>query len=149
MCFKISCLFLWITWISHNYTYITSLVGLHPLHTCPPSRSSQSTRLASLNYTETSHHLFILHIMVYICQCYFNFWTQPPLPLLGPQVCFLILSLQSFPVNSFITIIFPDSIYVTIQYLFFSFWLTSLWITGSRFIHLTTIDLNQFFFMYE
>ena len=35
------------------------------------------------------------------------------------------------------------------QYLFFSFWLTSLYIRGSRFIYLTTTDSDLFLFMTE
>ena len=38
---------------------------------------------------------------------------------------------------------------VRIQYLSFSFWLTSLRIIGSRFIHLIRTDLNVFLFMTE
>ena len=34
---------------------------------------------------------------------------------------------------------------ITIQYLYFSFWLTSVCITGSRFIHLSSTDSNSFF----
>ena len=53
------------------------------LHLSPPSwiffpppshsfRSSQSARLGSLCYTETSYQLSVLHMVVYICQCYFE-----------------------------------------------------------------------------
>ena len=45
--------------ISHNYTYIPCLWSLPP--TPHLSRSSQSTRLGSLYYTATSHHLSILN----------------------------------------------------------------------------------------
>ena len=38
---------------------------------------------------------------------------------------------------------------VNIQYLFFSFWLTSLCIIGSRFIHLIRTDSNVFLFVAE
>ena len=39
--------------------------------------------------------------------------------------------------------------FINIWYLFFSFWLISLFTTGSRFIHLTTTDSNSFFLMAE
>ena len=41
------------------------------------------------------------------------------------------------------------NICVRIQYLSFSFWLTSLCIIGSRFIHLIRTDSNMFLFMAE
>ena len=55
------------TRISHNYTYITSLLSLPPLPLFHPSRSSQSARLGSLCYIAASHQLSVLHIAVYIC----------------------------------------------------------------------------------
>ena len=59
------------TWISHNYTDITSLLSLPPLLPSHPTRSSQSSRLGSLCYIVTSHQLSVLHRIAYICQCYF------------------------------------------------------------------------------
>ena len=73
--------------------------------------------------------------------------SHPLLPLLCPQVCSLHLLLHSFPANRLISIIFLDSIYINLWYLFFFFWLTSLYITGCSFIHLTTTDSNSFLFM--
>ena len=35
-----------------------------------PSRSSQSSELSYLCYTATSHWLSVLHMVVYMCQCY-------------------------------------------------------------------------------
>ena len=56
----------------------------------------------------------------------------------------------SLPSNRFISTIFLDSnICVNIWYLFFSFGLTSLCITGFRFIHLSSMDSNLFLFMGE
>ena len=73
---------------------------------------------------------------VYICQCHFLNSSHPLLPLLCPQANSLHLYLHSFPANRSISTISLDSIYIfTVQYLFFSFWLTSLCATGSRFIH--------------
>ena len=70
----------------------------------------------------------------------------PPCP--SPTVS---TSLISVSVSLFLTCkrsisgIFLDSIYVCviIQYLLFSFWLTSLSITGSRFIHLSSAEYNS------
>ena len=52
--------------ISHNYIYIPSLLHLPP----SSSRSSQSTSLGSLCYPAASQWLSVLHMVVYICQCY-------------------------------------------------------------------------------
>ena len=51
------------------YTYIPSLLDfpLPPPCQSQPSRSSQSTELSSLCYTEASQQLSILHMVVYIC----------------------------------------------------------------------------------
>ena len=67
----------------------------------------------------------------------------PPLCLQG---CSLCLSLYSFPENGLISTIFLDSIYALIYdtCFFFSFWLTSLCLTGSRFIHLRRTDSDLF-----
>ena len=56
--------------------------------------------------------------------------------------CFLHLCLHSFPANMFINTIIPYT-YINKLYLFFSFWFTSLCITGSGFIHLTRTDSNN------
>ena len=56
--------------IMHNDTH-TLLSLAFPLPRSHPSRSSQSVRLGSLCYTETSHQLSVLHLIVCICWCCF------------------------------------------------------------------------------
>ena len=103
-----------------------------------PSRWSQSARLGSLCYVATSHQLSILHMIVYICWCYFLYLSHYLLTPLCAQVYSLHLCFHSFLVNNFIGTIFLDSICVHLYTIFvFSFWLTSFSITDSRFIHLT------------
>ena len=79
--------------ISHDYTYITSLLGLPPLTPAHSSRLSQSAWLGSLCYTATSHQVSILHMMVYIRLCYFLYLFHSLLPPLCPQVHSLDLAL--------------------------------------------------------
>ena len=79
--------------IGHNYTYITSLLGLPPLTPAHSSRLPQSAWLGSLCYTATSHQLSILHMMVYICLCYFLHLFHSLLPPLCSQVHSLGLAL--------------------------------------------------------
>ena len=73
-----------------------------------------------------------------VCHCYLLNLSQPL--QLCPQVHLLRLCLYSCLANRFISIIFLDSIHicVNIWYLFFSFWLTSFCVTGSRSIHFIT-----------
>ena len=62
------------------------------------------------------------------------------------KIFLICLHLHCCPANKFISTIFLDSIYMHyIQYLFFSFWLTSLCIIGSRFIHLIRTDSHALF----
>ena len=79
-------------WISYMYTYILPLLNLPPTPTYHPSRSSQSTEL--LLYTAAPHQLAILHMVVYICQCYSLNSSHSPLFPLCPQVLSLHTSLQ-------------------------------------------------------
>ena len=80
------------TWISHRYTYVSTLLKLPPTsHPIPshPSRLSQSTGLSSLHHTANSNQLSVLHMVMYIFQCYsLNSSHVLPSPLC-PQVCSL------------------------------------------------------------
>ena len=84
-------------------------------------------------YTATFHQLCILHLAGHIRLCYFLHSSHSLRPRLCPQIHSLRLRFHSFPANRFIKTIFLDSIYiyVNIQYLLFSFWLTSLYVTDS------------------
>ena len=65
------------------FTYIPisppSCVSLPP-SLSRPSRWSQSTELISLCYVAASHQLSVLHLVVYICQCYSLTSSQLTLP---------------------------------------------------------------------
>ena len=82
---------------------------------------------------------------VYLCQRYSLSWLHLPFPLLCPKsvlyVCISIPALQIGPSVPFFQI---PPVCVNIQNLFLSFRLTSLCITGSRFLHLTRTDSNAF-----
>ena len=123
-----------------------SLRSPYPTPLGHPLDDLGSARQGFLCYIATSHQLSILHMGVYICLCNFIHSSHPLLPLLCPQVHSLHLHFYSFPAHRFINTIFLDSrcIWLNIWYLFFSFWLTSLCITDSRFIHLTRTDSNAF-----
>ena len=83
-CFTMLCQFLLYNNRNQLYVYICLL----PLGLPPPSwttsRSSESIELGSLCYRAASHWLFILHIVVYIFQCYSPNLSHPVLPPLHP-----------------------------------------------------------------
>ena len=119
----------------------TPLPSLTPSRPAPsrPSRSSRSPELSSLCSSVASHQLSRLQLVVYIRQCHSLSPSHPLLTPLRPQVPSLHLHLYSHPAIRFIRTIFLDPLYmcvcVSMQYLFFSCWLTSLCVTGSRSIH--------------
>ena len=76
-------------------TYIPILLSLTP--TPHPSRSSQSPELSSLCYRAASHSLSVLHVVVYVCQCYSLCPSHPLLLLLCPHIPSLCLHLYSCP----------------------------------------------------
>ena len=81
---------------------------------------------------------------VYVSMLLYQFAPPSPSPLC-PQVCFLCLCLLCCPADEFIrTILLDPHICISIQYLFFSFWLASLYAIGSRFIYLIRTDSNVF-----
>ena len=72
-----------------------------------PFRWSQNTELISMCSAAASHQLFIQHLVVYICQCYFLTSSQLPLPRpLSPQVHSLRLRLYSCAATRFIKTFF-------------------------------------------
>ena len=134
------------TWISHRYTYVPSLLNLPFFSPSHPSRLSLSTSFVSLNHIANFPCLSALHMIIYVFQCYSLKSSLFLLPPLCPKVCPLCLHILCCSANR----IFLDSIYMRyIWYLLFSFWLTSLYMIGSRFIHLIITDSNQFFFIAE
>ena len=65
-----------------------------PLSLSHPSRWSQSTQLISLCDAAASHQLSVLHLVVYICQCYSLISSQLTLP--PPRVLKCILCVCVF-----------------------------------------------------
>ena len=88
-------------------------------------------------------------MIIYRFQCHSPKSSHsPPLPQ-SPKDCSIHLCLFCCLAYSVIVTIFLTSIYmcVSILYWCFSFWLTSLCIIGSSFIHLIRTDSNVFFLM--
>ena len=86
-------------------------------------------------------------MVMYMFQCCSLNSPHLLFPLLCSQVCSLCLHLHCCSGNRIISTIFLDAIYMCINiYLVFSFWLNSLCIIGSRFIHLIRTGSNALFY---
>ena len=129
-------------------------VYICPLHPEPPSHlpphstllvSHRAPDLSFLHHTANFHWLSILIMVIYVSPCYSLNSSHPLLALLCPQASSLCLHLHCCPANRLISIIFLDSIYMHYYMIFVSLFLTSLYIMGSRFIHLIRIDSDVFF----
>ena len=122
-------------WISHVYTDPLPLGP--PSHSLIPAlRSSRSTRLGFLCWMQQvpTSSLFYTRQCVYVSP---NLPIHPTLLFpLCPRACSLGLWLCSCPANRFIWTIFLGlRVCVKIPCLFFSFWLPSLCMAGSRSVH--------------
>ena len=133
--------------MNHNYTYVSSFLNLPWLSTpSHRSRLSQSTRLSSLCSISSFPLATSLHMTVYICQCYPLNSFHPFLPPLCPKsVLYVCISIPALQIGSSVPLFYILYICVNIRNLFFSFWLTSLCVTGSGFIHLTGTDSYHFY----
>ena len=119
-----------------------------PLHTI--SLGHPSAPAPSILYPVSNlDWRFISYMIVYMFQCHSPKSPHPlPLPQ-SPKDCSIHLCLFCCLTYRVIITIFLNSIYMHILYWCFSFWLTSLCIIGSSFIHLTRTDSNVFFLMAE
>ena len=126
-----------------------SRLPLHPIPLGLPSAPALSTRLMQPTWAGDLI-LSRSHLIVYLFQCYSLRTSHPRLLPQSPKVCSVHLCLFFF---LHIGLSLPSSIIpyrcVSILYWCLSFWLTSLCIIGSSFIHLIRTDSNEFFLMAE
>ena len=126
-CFTMLCQFLLYNKVNRLYAYIYPHIlppCILPPSLSHPSRWSQSTELISLCYTAASHQLSILHLVVYICQCYSLISSQFTLPLpvsSSPFSTSVSLFLSCPQVDQNLFFFWIPYICVSILYLFFSF----------------------------
>ena len=107
----------------------------------PPSPSHLSgSSQSNLDWRSVSH------MIIYMFQCYSFKPSHPCLLPHSPKDCSIHLCLFCCLTYRVIGTIFLNPIYICISILYwcFSFWLTSLRIIGSSFIHLTRTDSNAF-----
>ena len=80
--------------------------------------SSESTGLSFLCYTAAS----VLHMVIYVYQCYSLNLSLPVLPWMCPQVHSLHLHLYFYPANRSIRRVFLNYMYMCVTILAFLFW---------------------------
>ena len=121
----------------------------HPIPQGQPSVPALSTlsHASNLDWQSTSQ------MIIYMFQSYSLKSSHPCLLPQSPNVCSLHLCLFCCLAYRVVVTISLNSIYLcicaNIRYLSFSFWLTSLCIVGTSFIHLIRTDSNAFFFIAE
>ena len=121
----------------------------HPPYPIPlghPSAPAPSTLYDASNLDRR----LVSHVMIYMFQCHSP--ISPTLAL-SHRVQKTVLYICAYFAVSHIGLSLPSFqilyICVSILYWCFSFWLTSLCIIGSSFIHLIRTDANVFFLMAE
>ena len=102
------------TWISHRCTHVPSLLNRPPSsHLHPTPLGCHTVQgLSSLCHTANPHWLSVLHVVMYMFQCYSLNSSLFLLRLLCPQVCSRCLCFHRCPAEGFISTISLDSIYM-------------------------------------
>ena len=114
----------------------------HPI----PLGCPRAPALGAQLHTSNLHWSSTLHMVVYMFQYYSMPSSHPHLPPHSPKVCSLHLCLFCYLTYRVTVTIFLNSIYIGVNILYwcFCFWLTSLCIIGSSFIHFIRTDSNAF-----
>ena len=136
-----------LTWISHRFTCVSpSRSPLLPPSPSDPSGSSQCTRPEHLSHASNLGWWCVSPLIVYLFQCYSL--RNPILAFshrIPKSVLYICVSLFCFAYRLPLPSFKIPYICVSILYWSLSFWLTSLCIMGSSFIHLIRTDSNEFF----
>ena len=123
---------------------------LPPTLSLCPRRKARTSSLAALLHSSNLQFSSILLIVTYMFQCYSLKSSHPQLLPLSANVCVYICACFAVPHEELLVpfVRIPYTC-VNIQYLSFSFCLTSLCIIGSSFIQLIRTDSNEFLFIVE
>ena len=131
------------------YTHSQTWTPLPPPSPYHPLGHPSAPALSILSHASNIDWRFISHMILYMFQCHSPKSSHPlPLPL-SPKVCYTYLCLFCCLAYRVVITIFLNYVCVSILYWCFSFWLTSLCIIGSSFIHLIRTDSNEFFLTAE
>ena len=138
------------TRISHRYTHVPSLPDIPPISLPAPPVAEP------LSEFPESHSKFLLAIYFThgIVSIYVTLSIHLPFSLLSSphvhrSVFYVCFSTAALKINSSVPSLQIPYICVSVWYLHVSFWLTSLCIIGSSFVHLIRTDSNAFLFMAE
>ena len=133
----------WVYMCSPSWTPLSPPSPFHP------SGSSQCTCLSALSHASNLDWQSISHMVIHTFQCYSLRSSHSLLLPQSPKVCSLHLCLFCCLTSRVIITIFLNSIYICVNILCWclSFWLASLCVIGSSFIHLIRTDSNVFFLM--
>ena len=126
---------------------------LNPISHLPPypipQGHSSASALSTLSHASNLDCRSTSHMIIYMFQCYSLKSSHPRLLPQSPKDCSIHLCLFCCLAYRIIITIFLKIPYICISMLYwcFSFWLTSLCLIGSSFIHLIRTDSNVFFLM--
>ena len=136
-----------LTWICHGCTCVPHPeppfhLPPHPIPLDHPGAPAPST----LSHASNLDWWFVSHMIIYMFQCHSPISSHPcPLPQ-SPKDCSIHLFLFCCLTYRITVAIFLNSIKcVSILYWCLSFWLTSLCIMGSSFVHLVRTDSDVLF----
>ena len=136
------------TWIHHRYTRVPHPEPSSLLPPCTIPLGRPSAPAPSIQYRASNlDWQLVSYMILFMFQCHSPKSSHPlPLPQ-SPKDCSIHQCLFGCLVYRGIVTIFLNSIYMhEWTVLGFSFWLTSLCIIGSSFIHLIITDSNVFLF---
>ena len=132
------------------YMYSPSRSPLPPSSPSHPSGSSQCTSPEHFSHTSNLGWWSISPLIVYLFQCYSLRTSHSHLLPQNLKVCSVIcVSFSVLHIGLLLPSFKIPYICISILYWSLSFWLTSLCIMGSSFIHLIRNDSNEFFLMAE
>ena len=138
-----------LTWISHGCTRIPSPHPEPPSHlpSHPIAQGFPSALAFSVLFHASDVYWWsISYVVIYMFQCYSLKLSHPHLFPQSPKVCSLYLCLFCcLSYRVIVTIFLNPYICINILHWCFSFWLISLCVIGSSFIHLIRTDSNAFF----
>ena len=139
------------TWIHHGCTRVPHPESPSHLPPCTIPLGHPSAPAPSILYRASNlDWWFISHMVLYMFHCHSPKSSHPrPLPQ-SPKDCSIHLCLSCVShTGLLLPSFYIPYICISILYWCFSFWLTSLCIIGSSFIHLIRPDSNVFFLMAE
>ena len=106
--------------------------------------------LSTLSHASNLDWQSVSHMIIYMFQCYLS--DYPTLAFshrVQKTVVYICVSFGVSHIGLLLPSFYIPYICISILYWCFSFWLTSLCIIGSSFIHLIRTDSNVFFLMAE